>query len=138
MDMFEFRVKLEGVSADVESVASAVIGAAIEVHRHLGPGFPEIVYRRALGHELALRNVPYVTESPLPLLYKDKEVGLGRIDLLVNDCLIVELKAVDVISGVHVSQALAYLAATKLPLALIINFNVSVLKDGLRRVVRTP
>jgi GxxExxY protein len=137
MDMFEYHGKVrDGVGEDVERVGSQVIGAAIEVHRHLGPGYPEIVYRRALCHELTLLGIPFVVEVPLPVVYKGVEVGQGRLDLLVADRLIVELKAVDMISPVHVSQALAYLTALQLELALIINFNVASLKDGLRRVVR--
>jgi GxxExxY protein len=139
MDAFEFRMRVKDrLAEEVEESGTRVIGAAIEVHRHLGPGFPEIVYRRAICHELTLRRIAFVVESPLPVLYKSVEVGLGRLDLLVEERVIVELKAVEAISTIHVSQALAYLAAKRLQLALIINFNVASLKDGLRRVVRNP
>ena len=136
MDIFDLRVRMkDGLDENIERVGSSVIGAAIEVHRHLGPGFPEVVYRRALAHELTLRQVPFEVEVPLPVVYKNVEVGAGRIDLLVGRQVIVELKSVEAINPVHVSQALAYLTGMRLQLALIINFNVATLKDGLRRVV---
>jgi GxxExxY protein len=122
---------------EIERLGYEVIGAAIEVHRVLGPGLPEKVYKQALAHELDLRGIPYELEAPVPIDYKGKRVGEGFLDLLVGGRLIVELKTVETLTNVHRAQAIAYLQATKLLLALLINFNVTVLKDGIKRVIRT-
>jgi GxxExxY protein len=119
----------------VEHAAKAVIGAAIEVHRNLGPGHLESVYEEALAIELELRGIRFRKEFPFSLTYKGRPVGQGRIDLLVEDCLIVELKAVELLGQIHLAQAISYLKATNHRLALIINFNVPRLVDGIRRVV---
>jgi GxxExxY protein len=138
MEFSNFRNR-DSVRVDdrTEEIAEQVIGAAIEVHRHLGPGFPESVYRTALSHELELRGIPHVCEAIVPVRYKGKTVGEGRMDLLVAESLIIELKVVESLSPVHCAQAVAYLQATKLNLALLINFNVELLKDGLKRVINT-
>jgi GxxExxY protein len=115
--------------------ANLVIGAAIEVHRHLGPGQKESIYKLALCHELELRGIKYQREASVAVLYKGKEVGCGKADLIVGGLVIVELKAVEQIIPLHVAQAISYLRMTNLRLALIINFNVPVLKQGIRRVV---
>jgi GxxExxY protein len=112
-----------------------VIGAAIEVHRVLGPGFLESLYHEALCIELGRRNVPFATEVPVNIDYKGVAVGAARLDLLVAEQLVVELKAVESIAPIHVAQTLSYLKATKLQLGLIMNFNVLELRRGLRRVV---
>ena len=122
---------------EVEVLAHGVIGAAIEVHRVLGPGLPERVYKEALAHELDLRGISYQLEAPVPIDYKGKRVGEGFLDLLVGGRLVVELKKVETLTNVHRAQAIAYLQATKLRLALLINFNVAVLKDGIKRVIKT-
>jgi GxxExxY protein len=136
MDFYEWRER-RGESADEESekLANLVIGAAIEVHKELGPGHPENVYEEALCHELDLRQIPYLRQVPVTIWYKGKEVGKNWIDLLVADRLIVELKSIERFSDVHVGQCNAYLAATKQRLALLINFNVALLKHGIKRVV---
>jgi GxxExxY protein len=122
------------MNAKIEETASTVIGAAIEVHRHLGPGFLESVYEEAVSVELGLRSIPFVRQSVFGVDYKGHTVGMGRLDLLVAECLPVELKAVDGLAPIHTAQALSYLKSTKHRLALLINFNVSVLKDGIKRV----
>ncbi len=128
--------KLDGVAPHVNAAASRIIGAAIEVHRHLGPGFLEIVYERALGMELARRSIPFQNQAPITVAYKGDLVGEGRVDLLVEACVIVELKAVEAIAGVHIAQLRSYLHAADLQLGLILNFNVPKLSDGgIRRVV---
>jgi GxxExxY protein len=138
MDVFEFRDRLNsGVEPATEDLAQRVIGAAIEVHRHLGAGHPELVYRNALVHELELREIVARTEMPISVTYKGKVVGLDRIDMLVEKVLVVELKSVEAIHPLHKAQAASYLAALNLQLALVINFNVPILKDGIKRVVRT-
>ncbi len=126
-----------GLSDELETLASAVIGACIEVHATLRPGLPESVYRKALSHELTLRGIPHECEAPVPVYYKDRLVGQGRVDLLVARQLVVELKVVDALSEIHRAQCLAYLCALQLELALLINFNVVVLKNAIKRVIRS-
>ncbi len=119
----------------LEALAHDVIGAAIEVHREMGAGYPEIMYEEALCHELTLRGIPHLRQAPIDVFYKGKRVGEGRMDLLVGGRLVVELKSAESISPVFVAQALSYLKATKHRLALVINFNAVVLKHGIRRVI---
>ena len=136
MDIFEFRGRAESrVDERTEELATRVIGAAIEVHRHLGPGLPEILYRKALSHELDLRKIRHQCEVPVPIMYKGIHVGDGRIDMLVEDVLICELKSVEHLTDLHRSQALTYLLLRKLQLALLLNFNVVTMKEGIRRVI---
>ena len=120
---------------EIDAIASAVIEAAVEVHRVLGPGFLEVVDEQALGFELALHGVPFVRQPTIPVVYKGQVVGDARPDMLVAKRLIVELKTVDQLAPMHLAQGLSYLKATGLPLSLVINFNVSVLLRGVRRVV---
>ena len=117
-----------------EEATNKVIGAAIEVHRQLGPGYLESVYEEALAVELTLRNIPFARQVVFALDYKGHKVGEGRMDFLADGCLVVELKAVEAFAPVHTAQAISYLKATKHRLALLINFNVPVLKDGIKRV----
>jgi GxxExxY protein len=113
-----------------------VIGAAIVVHRHLGPGLLESAYRQCLFWELSARDIPCRMEVPVGVTYRGRSLEAAyRIDLLVDERLIVELKSVDRINPVHQSQVITYLKVTGLSTGLIINFNVKVLKDGLRRVL---
>jgi GxxExxY protein len=118
-----------------DELAKTVIGAAIEVHRLLGPGYLESVYEQALVIELELRNLPFERQKAIRVNYKGQEVGEGRLDLLVGGCLIVELKAVDALAPIHTAQLMSYLRAMRLPLGLLINFNVPVLKTGIKRIV---
>ena len=138
MDIFEFRGRGEsGVDPKTEDRAHEVIGACIEVHRELGPRLPESSYRNALSHELTLRNVPHDVEARVPVYYKGVLVGEGKVDILVDRCLVVELKVVEALNEVNRAQVIAYLQALKLQLGLLINFNVVVMKDGIKRVVLT-
>jgi len=123
------------VDADTEALAHEVIGAAIEVHKTLGPGFPELVYEQALAHELNLRKIQVSCQSPVLVKYKDVMVGEGRIDMLVGGRLVVELKAVETFAEVHAAQVVAYLKAINQPLGLLINFNVPVLRQGIKRII---
>jgi GxxExxY protein len=108
MNVFEFRERgNSGVDEATEELATLVIGAAIEVHKHLGPGLPETVYRNALAHEFELRKIPYGREVPVPVYYKGRLVGEGRIDLLVANVLVVELKVVEVLTDTHRAQVIA-------------------------------
>jgi len=119
----------------VDQLARDVIGAAIEVHRHLGPGFLESVYEEALVVELAMRQIPFERQRPIAVNYKAHAVGEGRIDLVVAGDLLVELKAVDMLAPIHKAQVISYLKATGLHLGLLINFNVPVLRAGIQRIV---
>lgn len=112
-----------------------VIGAAIEVHRMLGPGFLESVYEEALCVEPDLRRLPYVRQMPIAINYKGQLVGEGRLDICVGNALIVELKTVEALLPIHQAQLMSYLKTTGHKLGLLINFNVLVLKMGIKRIV---
>jgi GxxExxY protein len=120
---------------DENAVATRVIGAAIEVHRSLGPGLLESAYHDCLVHELRLQGLPFEREVPIALDYKGMVVGAAyRADLLGANKLLVELKTVDRLLPVHTAQLATYLHLMDRKLGLLINFNVSRLKDGVRRV----
>jgi len=121
----------------LDQLAHAVIGAAIDVHWEIGPGFLESVYQNALCYELGLRNIAYEAQAQAlaPVTYKGYAVGEGRIDILVEKRLIVELKAVEAYEAIHQAQVISYLKAMNLSLGLLINFNKPIIKDGIRRVV---
>lgn len=124
--------------AELDALASRVIGAAIEVHRVLGPGFLESVYEAALCSELEDRSITYVRQAVVEVSYKGRPVGESRLDLLVERRLVVELKAIDALAPIHIAQVLSYLRATDIHLALLINFNVPRLRDGgIKRVIRS-
>ena len=124
-------------SAEVDRLAGLVVDAALEVHRVLGPGFLESTYEAALAIEFGLRGIAFEQQKPIRLNYKGRPVGEARLDLLVDGLLIVELKAVDSLQPIHQAQVINYLKATGCELGLLINFNVTLLKDGLKRVVLT-
>jgi GxxExxY protein len=109
----------------------------MEVHRVLGPGFLESAYEEALGIELQIRGVPFVRQVPAPVLYKGKVVGEGRLDMVVRDTVIVELKTVEGLAQIHSAQLLSYLKATGYQLGLLINFNVPLLRQGIKRIINT-
>jgi GxxExxY protein len=119
----------------LDELTGEVIGAAIAVHKELGPGFNEAIYEHALCIELTERDIAFVTQAPILIKYRGQEVGVGRLDLLVENQLVIELKTVEALLPVHLAQVTGYLKATGLPLGLLINFNVAVLKQGIRRVV---
>ena len=117
-------------------LATNVIGAAIEVHRALGPGMLESTYQQCLARELDLLRIPYVRELPVALEYKGMEVEQAyRLDFLVNDLIVVELKSVQSVDPVHKAQLLTYLKWSGKRLGLLLNFNVPVLRSGIHRVV---
>ena len=119
-----------------EELTEQVIGGAIEVHRHLGPGLLESAYRTCLVHELRLRDLRLSTEVPIALEYKGVQLQVGyRLDILVEDAGVVELKAVRALERVHDAQLLSYLRLTGKPVGLLINFHVPVLRNGLKRLV---
>ena len=121
----------------LDDLARVVVDAAMEVHRELGPGYVEGVYEEAIAVELRLRNVEFERQKTVSVSYKGCPVGEGRVDLLVGGLLIVELKAVEKLLPVHKAQVISYLKARGAALALLINFNERLLKDGIQRVVLT-
>jgi GxxExxY protein len=135
-DEFHGRRRVEPPT-EIDELAYRVIGAAIEVHRILGPGHLESVYRDALFIELGLRGIPVEREVAFDVDYKGHPVGSGRLDLFVDRKLVLELKACEGFTPVHKAKVISYLRCTKRPLALLINFNVAVLHDGIRRVVNS-
>ncbi len=125
-----------GLSPELETLVYAVIGAAIEVHKHLGPGFLENVYEVALCYELELRGIKYERQKAIKVAYKDIVIEGQRLDLIVDSVLILELKAVDAIAPIHEAQLLSYMKTSKIPIGLIINFKVTMLKrGGIKRMV---
>jgi len=122
---------------ELDTLAHRVIGAAIEVHRHLGPGFLESVYENAVAIEFRLAGVFFEEQQPVSVHYKGEAVGIAKVDFVVERTLLVELKAVDKILPIHKAQVISYLKATGLPLALLINFNERALRDGIHRIVLT-
>ena len=113
-----------------------IIGAAIEVHRLLGPGLLESAYEECLARELTLRGLQFERQKPIPVVYKEVKLECGyRIDLLVESRIVVELKAIDALAPIHEAVILTYLKLSNRPLGLLINFNVPVLKDGIRRFI---
>jgi GxxExxY protein len=117
-------------------LSKLIIGAAIEVHRQLGPGLLESAYEECLAYELSQRHIPFERQKPIPVLYKEVRLDCGfKLDLLVNDLVIVELKAVDKLAPIHEAQTLTYLKLTGCKLGLLLNFNVVRLRDGIKRLV---
>ena len=113
-----------------------IIGAAIEVHKHWGPGLYEEVYERSLCHELRLRNLKFESQVHLPLVYKGERVGDDlRLDLVVQSKVIVEIKAIKEFELIHEAQLLTYMKLTGCRVGLLINFNVPILKQGIKRMV---
>ncbi len=122
---------------ELRVLSGAVIAAAIDVHRQLGPGFTESVYEEALSVELAERRMPFERQKAFEVLYRGKIVGEGRTDFVIDRQLVVELKAVDSIVAVHRAQVLSYLKALGLSLGLLINFKVDALRTGVHRIIRS-
>jgi len=125
----------EPIPPELDEASKQIIGACIEVHRHLGPGLLETVYEKALVHELGLRGLSVQQQVPVRVAYKDLVIDGQRIDLLVSPGVLVELKAVDVILPIHEAQVLSYLKSTGLRLGLLVNFHAVVLRQGIRRFV---
>jgi GxxExxY protein len=122
---------------DVDALAHAVIGAAIEVHRHLGPGYLEGVYEEALALEFGIQGISYQRQCAMPVTYKGHQVGQGKVDFLVGGMLVVELKAVEKLLPIHKAQVISYLKASGCQLGLLINFDERTLREGIQRVVLT-
>ena len=120
---------------EFDDLSRHVIGCAIEVHRMLGPGLLESTYETCLAHELSLAGIPFATQVQIPVIYKGVKLDCGyRIDMLVDNQLVLELKSVEQLLGIHQAQLLTYLKLAQLPVGLLINFNVTMLKTGIRRL----
>ncbi len=119
-----------------EALSHEIIGCAIEVHRLLGPGLLESTYQRCLSHELELKGISHLSEAPLPVDYKGIQLDCGyRVDLLVDKQLVLELKSVRKLETIHEAQLLTYLKLSGIKIGLLMNFNTSKLKEGIKRYV---
>ena len=125
----------EPIPPEVDEASNEIIGAAIEVHRNLGPGFLESVYEKALVYEMRLRGLTARQQVPIALLYKDLRIEGQRLDLMVEPGIIVELKTVDYLLPIHEAQLISYLRTTGCRLGLLINFRCNLLKKGIKRIV---
>ena len=118
------------------AITQSIIGAAIEIHRSLGPGLLEAVYEECLAREFTVRQIPFERQKPVPLVYQDLKLECGyRLDFLVNQKIVVEIKSIEAVARIHETVMLTYLRLSRSPIGLLINFNVPVLKDGIRRFV---
>ncbi len=119
-----------------EELTRGIVGAAIEVHKELGPGLLESAYEECLCHELSLRKIRFRRQVPLPVVYKGVRLDCGyRLDLVVEDCVVLELKSVEEISPLHEAQLLTYLRLARKKVGILLNFNVPVMKNGIKRLV---
>jgi len=136
MNHKDTKTQSKPIPARVEQVAKAVVDAAFHVHYQLGPGLLESVYEMCLFHAITKRGLKAERQVPVPVVFDGVELEAGfRLDLLVEDCLIVEVKAVEALIPVPRAQVLTYLKLTGHRLALLINFNVPLIRDGIKRVV---
>ena len=121
---------------EFDELSKRVIGCAIEVHRELGPGLLESTYEQCLAHELSLNGIRFQRQHPMPVAYKGVQIDCGyRLDVFVESRLILELKSVDAIKGIHQAQLLTYMKLAGVAVGLLMNFNVARLKDGIKRLV---
>lgn len=117
-------------------LSKVIIGAAIKVHRYLGPGLLESAYQECLFYELRKQNLMVIKEKPMPLVYEEVKLDCGyRIDLLVENKVVIELKSVEKLTDIHTAQTLTYMKLGDYKLGLLINFNVSLLKSGVKRLI---
>ena len=120
----------------LDQITRRIIGAAIEVHRHVGPGLLESAYEACLAFELRQLGFKVEQQKPLPVVYKEVKLDCGyRLDLVVEDSVVVEIKAVEALAAIHEAQLLSYLRLTNLNVGLLINFHSRLLKDGVKRIV---
>jgi GxxExxY protein len=121
---------------DINQLSSKIIGAAIEVHKTLGPGLLESTYEKCLCYELNLRGIPFTNQVSLPVVYKGKQLDCRyQMDLVVENTIILELKSCEKVEPIHQAQLLTYLKLSGLNLGLLLNFNVPVMRDGITRIV---
>ncbi len=128
---------MERETTAINRLTQQIIGAAIEVHRTLGPGLLESAYEACLCHELGLRQIPYERQKVLPITYKGFGLDDGyRLDILVSNAVVVELKTVEALLPIHEAQVLSYLQLGGWQVGLLINYHVPILKHGIKRIVR--
>ena len=121
---------------EFDSLSNKVIGCALKVHKHLGPGLLESAYQKCLAYELSQANIQFQLEVPMPIEYRGVKIDCGyRLDLFVENQLIVELKSVEKLAGIHTAQLLTYMKLAKVSLGLLMNFNEELLKHGIKRLV---
>ena len=121
---------------EFSKLSNQVLGCAIEVHRELEPGLLESTYEQCLAHELHAKNITYRTQCPMPVQYKDRRLDCGyRIDFMINDEIILELKSVEELKGIHEAQLLTYMKLAEIKQGFLINFNVRQLKQGIKSFV---
>ena len=121
------------------AISYRILGCCFQVHSHLGPGLLESVYDDALAMEMSSRGLTFERQLPVPVQYKDEIVGDSlRLDFLVEDTVVIEIKAVETLHKIHATQLLTYLKLTKKPLGLLLNFNTSSLRSGIKRIINTP
>ena len=126
------------MSMEFDDLSNRVLGCAIEVHRELGPGLLESTYEQCLAYELNQTGIVFKIQQPIPVAYKEIKLECGyRVDLFVDDRLIIELKSVEQLLKIHEAQLLTYLKLTQCPVGLLINFNVPILKQGVKRMLNT-
>jgi len=133
----ESQTERRELPAEINDLSERVLGAAIEVHRTLGPGLLERIYEEALVHELTLRGIAVERQVPVTLMYKGVDLVGQRLDLVVEKTIVVELKSVERVADVNLAQLLGYLRAGNFPLGLLINFNVPVLIRGIHRRINS-
>jgi GxxExxY protein len=119
-----------------DALSHLVIGCALEVHKELGPGLLESTYEQCLAHELSKAGIPFKLQQPVSVCYKEVQIDCGyRVDLLVSDQLIVELKSVEKLLPIHQAQLMTYMKLARISIGLLMNFNVRYLKNGIKRIV---
>ena len=122
----------------LNTLSSQIIGAAIEVHRQLGPGLLESAYEVCLAYELKQRKIACERQVTIPVIYKDITLDAGfRVDIIVDDLIVLELKSVNTLAAIHEAQLITYLKLTGFPLGLLLNFNVRLMRDGIKRIILT-
>jgi GxxExxY protein len=124
---------------DIEYIASQIVDAAILVHKALGPGLLESAYQKCLVYELTARGILVQTEIPLPVIYRDVQIDVGYcIDMMIDDCVVIENKAVEQIMPIHEAQLITYLKLSGHTIGFLLNWNVVKMKDGIKRMVNHP
>jgi GxxExxY protein len=130
------KSRLIPLPSQTEEIAKAILDSAFQIHTTLGPGLLESVYEACLIHELKMRRIEVKSQISLPVIYKGMKVDSGfRIDILVDECVIVEIKSTDELNVVHTAQLLTYLRLSNIRLGLLINFNVVHLRNGIKRII---
>jgi GxxExxY protein len=124
------------IKSKVEKIASEIVDSIFTIHKSLGPGLLESAYQHCLAYELASRELNIQTERPLPLVYKEVKLDCGyRLDIVVENQILIEIKSVDGLAPIQMAQIITYLKLSEIKLGFLVNFNVPLIKDGIRRVV---